>query len=115
MKHFRVSTLLSQYERRVRGERIGFLTGKRVRNELIKLITALKRHISRKEQNKQLETAQRIWKLLMVNALGQISVSMSVRGFGALYDYYRHFVEFEDVLFGVDPTYRDHTMPGVSR
>lgn len=111
MKYFQVSTLLSHYGRKLDEDRIGFLKGKkRVRRQLKKLITALRQYMSCRQQSKQLETAQSIWKLLMVNALGQISVSKSVRGFGALHEYYGNFVEFEDVLFGVDPTYRDHTM-----
>ncbi|MHC4631075.1 MAG: hypothetical protein ACYS9C_07360 [Planctomycetota bacterium] len=111
MKYFSENIVLTDYYNRLDGDRIDFLKNKRrVRTKLMQLITRLKGNISRREQNKQLETAQEIWKLLMVTALANISISKSVRGFGALFDYYRHFVEFEDVLFGVDPTYRDHTM-----
>ncbi len=111
MKCFKVNTLLSQYVKRLEEDKIGFLNGKDdVRADLQKLIIALKQHIASGQQNEQLETAQSIWKLLMVNALGQISISKSVRGFGTLYEYYGYFVEFENVLFGVDSTYRDHTM-----
>jgi hypothetical protein len=33
-----------------------------------------------------------------------------VRGIGALQEYYEKSADFEEVLFGIDPTYRDHTL-----
>ena len=107
--------LLSHYIRRLKNNEIVFLSGNDSDRTQLYQLTIDLRDILRRTKDpdrakKQIEKASTIWMLLMRNALKHISRTYAIRGFGELFRYYEKYVEFEDFLFGVDPTYRDHTM-----
>ena len=110
MNYFENIQLLDAYIERLHNNEVMFLKkNSNDRNNVIENAEKLK---SSSDPQEELELAKEIWRILMINALTHISVSNSqfVRGFGRLYDYYLKSIDFENLLFGMDPTYRDHTM-----
>lgn len=117
MNYFNSTQLVKSYFERLRKNRITFLKGKenrkvrkRLRENLGKLQDVLKEKTYPKRETEQLKLAQKIWAALMVSALKHISLAKHVRGFNDILEYYHKSVKFEDLLFGIEPTYRDHTM-----
>lgn len=116
MDHFHSVTLLKAFITRLEKDEITFLKNSSsdktaIIEEAKNLVTILATPGAFDfPETEKLEKAKILWEKLVINALRHISISMNARGFDRLRKYYKKHVEFEDILFGIDPTYRDHTM-----
>ncbi|MBA7520637.1 hypothetical protein ES705_12733 [subsurface metagenome] len=111
---FTVRDLLVKYKDRVDNSKIQFLQNKSPEKDeiiidLSKLIEEFKDEIiSEKNWAKVHKIGQRLWKNLISCALNNIDPNS--KGNSTLYEYLKDATKFEDLLYGLEDFYRDHTL-----
>lgn len=122
MAQMKVSTLLGEYKKWVDADDIQFLQEPKQQEEVTTCIGELSpimKRLERREKNggtqgegqdwyKAHEKGRELWKMLAKYALRGIEPTS--RGNATLYRFLEAATEFEDVLYGLEPYYRDHTL-----
>lgn len=119
MEKLEITEILKQYINWVNNNEIDFLKNNRkLQTEIIDLIKKLKDHVEKAEGDgsrfrnlnwyKVHEDAKELWKKLASGALNNIDKGS--KGNNKLYDFLNKATEFEDLLYGLDDYYRDHTL-----
>lgn len=124
MENIKVLSLLDKYKKWIEKDEIQFLgPDSNIRVEVIKNIENLKDDFKRAESiakekkgeiseyldwSKTHEHGTELWKNLASGALN--SIDRESKGNSKLFDFLKAATEFEDLLFGLEKHYRDHTL-----
>ncbi len=110
---FEVFDLLDKYKGRLKT--IGFLKGsslKDIEDKLKKLMGLFPKGVKDKEESLDWHEAHEIgrdlWRQLISAAIN--SIDENSKGNSKLFEYLDDATKFEDLLYGLDPYYRDHTL-----
>jgi hypothetical protein len=120
MENLKVINLLKTYEERVKGDEIQFLKNNQTtKKQVLKCVNKLQKDFKEAESkngdiSENLDwaethtTGRELWKLLASASLNLID--RDSKGNSELYNFLEAATEFEDLLYGLEPYYRDHTL-----
>lgn len=109
---FKVTDLLTQYSTNLT-DNVSFLENgshKEIKDLLIKL----KVHLTKSEKGEELDwheahkDGRKLWQILISQALN--SIDPNSKGNSKLFKYLEDATNFEELLYGLEPYYRDHTL-----
>lgn len=117
-KTYKVLNLIEQYQTSVSEGAVQFLesdSNKEINGylgDLYKIFKPLKNKEKEKNKeydwNKAHESGRQLWKKLVSQALN--SIDPNSKGNSTLFEYLTVATKFEDLLYGLEPFYRDHTL-----
>lgn len=100
--------LLNFFIKEVQAGKIAFLSSDRTHQEdVLRTVGQLQEHLDSSPSEAVVNCIE-LWRLLMESALDALGDAHAHSDADALKKYVLDFVKFEDLLFGADPTYRDH-------
>ncbi|NQU84355.1 MAG: hypothetical protein HQ541_01215 [Mariniphaga sp.] len=110
---FKVTDLLTQYKKNVSDGKIQFLENNS-NKEIIVHLDKLNKLFERSENGEELDwneahkVGRKLWQILVSHALN--SIDPNSKGNSKLFKYLEDASKFEDLLYGLEDYYRDHTL-----